>query len=57
VARQLDSSRHINPECEEEGIASSYYLPDLAVGEEYDGMEATAHMKIPLNHKMEDVDS
>ena len=47
----------INPEREGEKIASSYYLPDLAVGEEYDGMEVIAHMKIPLDHQMEDVDS
>ena len=47
----------INPEREGQEIASSYYLPDLAVGEEYDGMEVIAHMKIPLDHQMEDVDS
>jgi len=47
----------INPEREEEEIASSYYLPDLAVDEEYDGMEVIAHMKIPLDHQMEDVGS
>ena len=55
----IDAAREladINPEREEEEVASNYYLPDLAVGEEYDGMEVTAYMKIPLDHQM-DVDS
>ena len=47
----------INPEREEEEIALSYYLPDLAVGEAYGGMKVATHTKIPLDHQMEDVDS
>jgi len=47
----------ISPKREEEEIASSHYLLNLTVGEEYDRMKVTAHTKIPLDHQMEDVDS
>jgi hypothetical protein len=56
----IDAAREladINPEREEEDIASSYYLPDLAVGEAYGRMKVATHTKIPLDHQMEDVDS